>query len=93
MDYNAEFQANNDGLQGILDKVNALPESGKIPDTAVLYTKQNLTEEQKAQARENIGVNTSGGLSITDDGEGNVSITSSGAVTITDDGKGNVVIA
>ena len=62
-------------------------------DNAVLYTEQNLTEEQKAQARKNIGVSTSGGLSITDDGEGNVSIISSGAVTITDDGNGNVVIA
>lgn len=35
----------------------------------------------------------SGGLSITDDGEGNVTITSSGSVSITDDGNGNVVIA
>lgn len=35
----------------------------------------------------------SGGLTITDDGEGNVTITSSGSVTITDDGNGNVTIA
>lgn len=35
----------------------------------------------------------SGGLHITDDGEGNVTMTASGSVTITDDGNGNVVIA
>lgn len=30
--------------------------TGKMPTTTVLYTEQTLTEEQKAQARENIGV-------------------------------------
>ena len=35
---------------------------------------------------------STGGLSITDDGEGNVTVTSTGAVSITDDGEGNVTI-
>ena len=35
----------------------------------------------------------SGGLHITDDGEGNVFIDTNGSVAITDDGNGNVVIA
>lgn len=38
---------------------------------AVLYTEQNLTEDQKAQARENIGANAVG--SVTEDGESAVS--------------------
>lgn len=46
--------------------------------------------ESRIEALEN---KDSGGLSITDDGEGNVAITSSGSVTITDDGNGNVTIA
>lgn len=69
----------------------------KIPvgeANAVRYDEQNLTEEQKAQARKNIGVDGgSGGLAVTDDGNGNVTITSSGSVSITDDGNGNVTIA
>lgn len=61
---------------------------------AVCFTEQKLAEVQKSQARKNIGADGgSGGLSITDDGEGNVTITSSGSVSITDDGNGNVVIA
>lgn len=65
-----------------------------VDGEAIHFTKQTLTEEQKAQARKNIGVDdASGGLSITDDGEGNVTITSSGSVSITDDGNGNVIIA
>ena len=36
---------------------------------------------------------SSGGLNVTDDGNGNVTITSSGSVSITDDGNGNVTIA
>lgn len=58
----------------------------------VLTTEQELTEEQKAQVRKNIGVGTAGGISVTDDGAGNVEITASGSVSITDDGNGNVTI-
>ena len=36
--------------------------------------------------------NNTGGISVTDDGDGNVTITSGGSVSITDDGNGNVVI-
>lgn len=53
MSYNTELQENNAELEAILDAVNELPES--TPDEAVLYTEQPLTEEQKAQARKNIG--------------------------------------
>lgn len=52
MSYNTDLQSNNTELQEILDAVNALPEENK---NAVLYTEQTLTEEQRAQARENIG--------------------------------------
>lgn len=38
-------------------------ETGDIVN-AVLYTKQTLTEEQKTQARENIGVRDDGGLTL-----------------------------
>lgn len=36
----------------------------EIPTEAVLYTEQNLTEEQKAQARENIGVASGGNVEL-----------------------------
>lgn len=49
MSYNTELQSNNTELEEILNQVNALPED------AVRYAEQNPTEEQKAQARENIG--------------------------------------
>ena len=39
------------------------------------------------------GASSSGGLSITDDGNGNVTISSNGSASITDDGNGNVVIS
>jgi hypothetical protein len=54
MSYNTEFQNNNQELQEILNAVNELPEANNVSD-AVRYTKQNLTDAQKAQARENIG--------------------------------------
>lgn len=59
---------------------------------SVLYNeKQNLTDEQKKMARENIGVNTT--VSITDDGYGNIALNIKGAgmdVTFIDDGNGNI---
>ena len=62
--------------------------------TTIRHTKQNLTPEQQAQARANIGaaaVGEGGGgsIAVTDDGNGNVTINSQ-AFTVTDDGKGNV---
>lgn len=51
------IENNTEELKNILQQVNELPES-EIPRSAVLYTEQELTEEQKAQARENIGVDT-----------------------------------
>jgi hypothetical protein len=76
-------------IMELLNKGNDKPASN-----AVLYVEQDLTPEQQAQARKNIGANVGpGGLAVTDDGNGNVTITSSGSVSITDDGNGNVTIA
>jgi hypothetical protein len=50
--------------------------------------KDNLVEAINELAQK-----PSGGLRITDDGNGNVTIASTGSVTITDDGNGNVTIA
>lgn len=55
MSYNTELQNNNQELRGILEDVNNLPEAGESVADAVRYTAQTLTEEQKAQARANIG--------------------------------------
>lgn len=55
MSYNTELQNNNKELRGILEDVNNLPEAGESVADAVRYTAQTLTEEQKAQARANIG--------------------------------------
>lgn len=55
MSYNTELQNNNQELRGILEDVNNLPEAGESVTDAVRYTAQSLTEEQKAQARANIG--------------------------------------
>lgn len=48
---------NTTNLQAILNAVNELPNA--VTD-AVRYTTQSLTDEQKAQARENIGLGTYG---------------------------------
>lgn len=49
MSYNSELQHNNAELQEILDMADELPE-------AVSTEPQTLTEAQKTQARENIGL-------------------------------------
>ena len=46
------IENNTAALNSLLDKANALPDGG---GGAVLYTPQELTDEQKAQARANIG--------------------------------------
>lgn len=58
----------------------------------VLYTEQKLTDEQKAQARRNIGACTgiNGMVEVTHDGKGNVTMTTT--ATVSDDGNGNVTI-
>lgn len=66
MSYNSELQNNNAELQEILDEVNNLPEAGggeSVTD-AVRYTAQDLTNGQKAQARENIGAVAKSGISL-----------------------------
>jgi hypothetical protein len=55
MSYNTELQNSNQELRGILEDINELPDAGESVADAVRYTAQSLTEEQKAQARENIG--------------------------------------
>lgn len=48
------IQANNAELQEAIAMAQSLPDAGSASD-AVLYTEQTLTDEQKAQARANIG--------------------------------------
>lgn len=50
----SNLENNTAELQELLQKANALPTD--ISGQAVLFTEQTLTDEQKAQARENIGV-------------------------------------
>lgn len=52
MSYNTDLQSNNAELEEILNEINELPEETA---DAVRYTEQVLTDEQKAQARTNIG--------------------------------------
>lgn len=52
------IENNTEELRSILRQVNELPELPEVPTDAVLYTEQTLTEEQKAQARQNIGAKT-----------------------------------
>ena len=47
---------NTTGLQEILEQARNLPDAGSVVTDAVRYNAQVLTEAQKAQARENIGV-------------------------------------
>lgn len=56
MSYNSELQKNNTALEAILKTVNELPDANSTPNEAVLYVPQTLTDGQKEQARENIGV-------------------------------------
>lgn len=84
MSYKAELQSNNADLQQILDAVNALPEAGSgVSEAAVLYTPQTLTDDQQAQARENIGIEGTG-----KDGE---SITVVDVISSSEDGGENIV--
>lgn len=49
------IENNTEELRNILQQVNELPNAGNTPLEAVLYVEQTLTDEQKAQARKNIG--------------------------------------
>lgn len=83
MSYNSELQSNNAELQQILAAVNALPEAGSVSSEAVLYIPQTLTNDQQAQARQNIGIEGTG-----KDGE---SITVVEVETSSEDGGENIV--
>ena len=52
--YNTQLQSNNTDLQTVLQTLQTKAAGGSAD--AVLFTAQDLTEEQKAQARKNIGV-------------------------------------
>lgn len=56
----ANLENNTTELQGLLRIANNLPDANDVPSTAVLYTEQSLTDEQKQQARRNIGVTGTG---------------------------------
>lgn len=49
------IENNTAALNALLEKANALPNAGASSAEAVLYTPQELTAEQQAQARSNIG--------------------------------------
>lgn len=51
-----ELQNNNAGLQVILDMINEMPSIEELLQDVVKHSEQSLTEDQKAQARENIGI-------------------------------------
>ena len=78
------------------DAAKAAAESAAAAQNAatpgVSYSEeQNLTPEQQAIARKNIGVNTT--VSVADDGAGNIVLNVEGAgvnVALTDDGNGNI---
>ena len=74
------------GKDGVSPTVSVAPISGG--------NRVTITDVNGAKSFDVVnGAGGSGGLSITDDGEGNVTIYSNGSVSITDDGNGNVVIA
>ena len=51
----SQLDKNTEALNALLDEASALPEAGTGSADAVLYTPQELTAEQKTQARSNIG--------------------------------------
>lgn len=64
-----------------------------VVDNALLYTEQILTEEQKAQVRENIGLGNMNSVFFSDDGNGDITIGTKSAdmkIVFSDDGNGNV---
>ena len=54
------LENNTTELQELLAMANNLPDANDVPNTAVLYTEQTLTDEQKQQARTNIGITGTG---------------------------------
>lgn len=50
------IENNTEELRNILQQATELPNAGNTPLEAVLYVEQTLTDDQKAQARTNIGV-------------------------------------
>jgi hypothetical protein len=99
------FWAGGSATAGMFDKDSTLsyPITIKVTDhVQTVYNKMPVgylpegvvmsVNGVKPDANGNVAV-PSGGLHITDDGEGNVTITASAGVSIIDDGNGNVVIA
>lgn len=71
-----DFEASRLGMEDVAPVIVTLPvgpqgpqgEKGEAPD-AVLYTEQTLTDEQKSQARENIGAMGDLGVTVADAGK------------------------
>lgn len=69
---------------------DAIPDAPPTPPVwAQLQADMDTLEKEVDKLKKG----SSGGLTVTDDGEGNVAITASGSTQITDDGSGNVVIS
>lgn len=64
MSYKTELQSNNNDLQVILDAIGEMPTTDELLADVVKHSAQSLTEEQKAQARANIGIEDGGGEEI-----------------------------
>ena len=60
-----ELEALNTVFEDLSDKVDSLSDAASIASNAVLHTEQTLTDEQKAQARANIGIVVDAELSET----------------------------
>lgn len=62
MSYNTELQNNNLDIENLIETANNLPNAAA--DDAVLYTEQTRTDEEKAQARTNIGAQVVGDYAL-----------------------------
>lgn len=62
MSYNTELQNNNLDIENLIKTANNLPNTAA--DDAVLYTEQARTDEEKAQARTNIGAQVAGDYAL-----------------------------
>lgn len=62
MSYNTELQSNNEELEELIETANNLPNAAA--EDAVLVTAQTFTDEEKAQARVNIGAQQAGDYAL-----------------------------
>lgn len=62
MSYNTELQNNNLDIENLIQTAYSLPNAAA--DDAVLYTEQTRTDDEKAQARANIGAQVAGNYAL-----------------------------